>query len=61
MQKARMNVPSKPINVTKLNCRKNSKVQIIAAMKTDKRSIPAAFVVVELEIWKPVISPRIEL
>lgn len=36
MQKTRMTVPSKPINVTKLYCRKNGKVEIIAAMNRQK-------------------------
>lgn len=56
-----MNVPSKPINVTKLNHRKNSKVEIIAAVNTDKRTILAAVVVVEMEIWKPLVSPHVAL
>lgn len=56
-----MDVPSKPINVTKLNCRKNSKVEIIAAVNTDKRTLLAAFVVVGMEIWKPLVSPHVEL
>lgn len=47
-----MNVPSKPINITKLNCCKNSKLEIIVAMNTDKMTILAAFAVVDMEIWK---------
>lgn len=45
----RMNIPSKAINVTELNCHKNNKVEIIAAVSTDKRTVYAAFVGAEME------------
>lgn len=44
-----MNIPSKAINVTELNCHKNNKVEIIAAVSTDKRTVYAAFVGAEME------------
>lgn len=53
MQKTRMNVPSKPINVTKVNGGKNGKGEIIAATKAGGRTVPAACLVVQVEIWKP--------
>lgn len=56
-----MNIPSKAINVTELNCHKNNKVEIIAAVSTDKRTGHAAFWGAEMEIRKPLISPHMEL
>lgn len=52
-------MPSKSMNVTKLLCHKNSKVDVFAAM--NKRTILAVFVVAEMEIWKALISLHTQL